>query len=51
MDTPTLMKIYFALFHSIINYGIIASGGVYKNNLNQSVQTKILKIINENHFP
>ena len=24
MGTSTLMKIYFALFHSIINYGIIA---------------------------
>ena len=27
MDTSVLMKIYCALFHSIINYGIISLGG------------------------
>ena len=34
MDTNTLMIIYYALFHSIISYGIIAWGGAYKNRLN-----------------
>ena len=53
MDIKTLLKIYYALFHSTINYGIIACGGAYKNNseLIQNIQTKILKIINKNHFP
>ena len=30
MDTNTLMKIYYAFFHSIISYGIIAWGGADK---------------------
>ena len=53
MDTNTLMKIYYALFHSIIRYGIIASGGVCKTTMNpiQNIQTKLLKIGNKNHFP
>lgn len=52
MDTKTLMKIYFAMFHSIITYGIIAWGGAYKTILNQlqNVQTRLLKIINKNKF-
>ena len=34
MQINTLKVIYYAtiFFHSVINYGIIASGGVYKNN-------------------
>ena len=52
MDINTLHNIYYALFHSVINYGIIAWGGAYQTNLQilQTVQTKILKIINKNTF-
>ena len=52
MDINTLMKIYYAFFHSIISYGIIAWGGVYKTTLTllQNIQTKILEVINKNHF-
>ena len=44
--------IYYALFHSIISYGIIARGGVYSNNKNLLIQLQIrlLKIINKNKF-
>ena len=51
MDINTVMKIYYAFFHSI-SYGIIAWGGVYKTTLTllQNIQTKILKVINKNHF-
>ena len=32
MQTGTLNVIYYALFHSVINYGIIAwSRGIYQN--------------------
>lgn len=50
MQIHVLVKIYYALFHSIISYGIIAWGGAYNNNLNtlQRLQTRILKIINKN---
>ena len=46
MDIKTLLKIYYALFHSTINSGIIAWGGAYKNNseLIENVQTKIYKL-------
>lgn len=52
METKTLKIIYYALFHSLINYGIIAWGGAYQNKLQllQKVQTRILKIINKNTF-
>ena len=42
----------YALFHSILNYGIIAWGGAYSNNVNlvENIQKKILKIINKNQF-
>lgn len=33
MDIKTLSMVYYALFHSVINYGIIAWGGSYKNSL------------------
>ena len=50
MLTDTLRTIYYALFHSIINYGIIAWGGVYSINqyMLQRVQNKILKLVNKN---
>ena len=44
--------IYYALFHSIISYGIIVWGGAYsniKNKLNR-LHIKLLKIINKNKF-
>lgn len=52
MQTETLRIIYYAFFHSLINYGIIAWGGAYNNNLNllQRLQNRILKIINKNKF-
>ena len=42
----------FFFFHSIISYGIIACGGVYKTTLTllQNIQIKILKVITKNHF-
>lgn len=47
MNARTLYMIYYAFFHSIGTYGIIAWGGAYGNSLCgvQSVQKRILKII------
>lgn len=52
MKTETLMMIYYALFHSIISYGIIAWGGAYSNSLQllQNHQNKLLKIVNKKKF-
>ena len=52
MTTDTLRMIYYALFHSIILYGIIAWGGAYSNskNLLIKLQIRLLKIINKNIF-
>lgn len=52
MTTETLRMIYYALFHSVITYGIIAWGGAYAKNLIllQNHQNRILKIINKNNF-
>ena len=52
METDTMRIIYFALFHSIMNYGIIAWGGASNNSTDelQRVQYRILKIINKNRF-
>ena len=53
MQIETLQKIYYAFFHSILNYGIIAWGGAYRNNLQliQSLQNRILKVVYKNTFP
>ena len=52
MDTNTLMTMYYAFFHSFINYGIIAWGGAYKTRLDllQRTQDRLLKIIYKNKF-
>ena len=52
MQTSTLKVIYYAFFHSVINYGIIAWGGVYKNNqyLLQNIQNRLLKLVFKNTF-
>ena len=52
MTTDTLRMVYYALFHSIISYGIIAWGGVYSSSksLIESLQKRLLKIINKNKF-
>ena len=52
MTTGTLRVVYYALFHSIISYGIIAWGGVYSTSksLLDSLQKRLLKIINKNKF-
>ena len=51
MDTKTLMTIYYAFCHSLINYGIIDWGRAYNNNLTllQKIETRILKFISENN--
>ena len=41
VDTKTLMIIYYAIFYSLINYGVIVhGGGAYDNNMKliQSIQ-------------
>ena len=52
MTTNTLRMIYYALFHSIISYEIIAWGGAYSNskNLLIKLQIRLIKIINKNKF-
>ena len=52
MTIETLRMIYYAYFHSIINYGIIAWGGVYNNNLDllRNLQNRILRIVHRNKF-
>lgn len=47
MTTEVLLMIYYAFFHSIINYGIVAWGGAYNNQkkLLQRFQNRLLKII------
>lgn len=52
LSSKTLMMIYYAFFHSLVSYGIIAWGGAYSNCLNQvqAIQKKILRIINRNRF-
>ena len=52
MTIETLRMIYYAYFHSIINYGIIAWGGVYNNNLDllRNLQKRILRIVHKNKF-
>ena len=52
MTIETLRMIYYAYFHSINNYGIIAWGGVYNNNLDllRNLQKRILKIVHKNKF-
>ena len=52
MDSKTLMTIYYAFLHSLINYGIIAWGGAYINNLTllQKIQTRLLKLVSKNNF-
>ena len=50
MLADALRMIYYALFHSIINYGIIAWGCVYSTNqyMLQKLQYKLLKLVNKN---
>ena len=52
MQQKTLIIIYYALFHSVISYGIIAWGGAFPNQIIilERLQTKILKIINKDKF-
>ena len=52
MQINTLKIIYFAFFHSVINYGIIAWEGVYENNqhLLQNIQNRLLKLVSKNTF-
>lgn len=47
LNANTLLVVYYALFNSIITYGIVVWGGAYKSNLKpiQNIQDKILKKI------
>ena len=44
--------LYYALFHSVATYGILAWGGAYNNNLSrlQRLQNRLLKIASKNTF-
>ena len=50
MTIETLRMAYYAYFYSIINYGIIAWGEVYNNNLDlqRNLQKRIIKIVHKN---
>ena len=52
LSQQNLRMLYYALFHSIMPYGIIAWGGAYLNinTILQTLQYRILKIINKNNF-
>ena len=53
MQAKELIAIYYALFNSIISYGITVWGGSYKYNSIRSLQilqNRILKIIPKNHL-
>lgn len=52
MKQKTLMIVYYALFHSILSYGIIAWGGAYPTQiiLLQRLQYKLLGIIGKDRF-
>ena len=52
LQTDTLMMLYYALFHSVAIYGILAWGGAYNNNLSrlQILQNRLLKIASKNTF-
>lgn len=49
MTNDTLRMLYYAFFHSVFSYGIIAWGGLYANssNLIQNLQNRLLKIVNK----
>ena len=52
MSTDCLRMVYYAFFHSIISYGMIAWGGAYSNSINllKRLQIRLLKIVNKNKF-
>ena len=52
LSQQNLRMLYYALFHSIMSYGIIAWGEAYMNITRtlQTLQYRILKIINKTNF-
>lgn len=50
MDTKTLLIVYYAFYHSIINYGVIAWGAAGKSLLRlvQRIQDKIMNSVKKN---
>ena len=52
LQIDKLMMLYYALFHSIATYGILAWGGAYNNSLShlQRLQNRLLKIASKNTF-
>ena len=52
MSTDCLRMVYYAIFHSIISYGMIAWGGAYSNSINllKGLKIRLLKIVNKNKF-
>ena len=51
-DCLRMVLFYYAFFHSIISYGMIAWGGAYSNSMNllKRLQIRLLKIVNKNKF-
>ena len=49
MSTDCLRMVYYAFFHSIISYSMIAWGGAYSNSINllKRLQIRLLKIFNK----
>lgn len=53
MSCEVLKMIYYACFHSGVNYGIIAWGGLYKteSTMLQNIQNRLLKLMRNDTLP
>ena len=52
LSTDCLRLVYYAFFHSIISYGMIAWGGAYSTSIEllKRLQIRLLKLVNKNKF-